>query len=379
MRFKVVKLKQALLVIGLVFGPSELLLAKKTNQAIYEDPFDLGAGGAALTRASKDGILFTNPAQLPLGSKIIRWIGLSTSVLTNKESVDTARDMIQQAQGSGSEESSEEASAGADAFIEKVFANPVRLGWGVAFSVLTHNVGGAVFSRLEPDFEANLYGEYGMPEIRFTAESYHGGALGMGLRTPLRWLYLGATAKYLYAAEPEFGVELTNKEKIAELSDPTSLQNSISHNTGTGLDLGSLLFFQGDYTDLTLALKVDDVGNTAFQGDGSAPTSFKQMAHAGVGVTLHTGADALHFALDYRDIQGAYEEDLFKRVYAGTKLTIRTYLGLAAGFYQGYPTMGAEIDLIIMRLALCSYTRELGDHAGVNPRRIYLASLSTGF
>jgi len=365
-----------MLLLGLLLGPSPEVSAKKTNQAIYEDPFDLGSGGAALTRASKDGILFANPAQLPLGSKIIRWIGLSTSVLTNKESIETAKELLQNAQGTGASSSNTSGSSG---FNEKVFENPVRAGWGMAFSVLTHNVGGAVFSRFEPDFEANLYGQYGMPEIRFTTESYHGAVLGMGLRTPLRWLYLGATSKYIYASEADIAVEITNQEKIKELSDPSLFQDLSGHNTGTGLDVGSLLFFQGNYLDFTVALKADDVGQTQLKGAGESPTALKQMAHVGLGVTLHTGADALHLALDYRDLQMAYEEDQFKRLYAGAKLTLRTYIGVAAGFYQGYPTMGAEVDLLIMRLALCSYTRELGDHVGVDPRRIYLASISTGF
>ncbi len=353
--------------------------AKKTNQALYEDPFDIAAGGASLTRASKDGILLANPAQLPLGSKIIRWIGLTTSVLTNKESVETAQDLIATASGKGSSDEGTSDSSGAQAFIDKVFENPLRVGWGISFSILANNFGTTLFSRFEPDFQANEFGEYGMPEIHFTAESYHGAGVGLALRTPFRWLYLGATTKYIYASEPDLNVELTNQEKIKELSSPSLMQDLAGHNKGTGLDLGTLLFFQGSYVDYNLALKVDDVGNTALKGSGTSPTSFKQTAHAGVGVTLHTGADAIHFALDYRDIQGAYAEEQFKRIYAGTKVTLRTYLGVAAGFYQGYPTMGAEIDLILMRLALCSYTRELGDHPGVNPRRIYLASLSTGF
>ena len=75
--------------------------ARKTNQAVYQDPFDLGAGGASLTRASKDGRVHANPALLPYGGKFHYWGGLSNSVLTNKESVDIARDLFKQASGSG--------------------------------------------------------------------------------------------------------------------------------------------------------------------------------------------------------------------------------------------------------------------------------------
>ena len=385
-------------------------LAKKTNQTVYQDPFDLGAGGASLTRASKDGRVHANPALLPYGGKFHYWGGSSISVLTNKESVDTARSLFNQASGSGesTEEGGEGASGGSDQaaeLMDKALTAPVRIGWGVSLAWVTRLFALSVFSRLEMDLRAKEFGQTGFPEAHFQSESYHGVLLGTGVRTPFRWLSFGVAGKYVYGSEPDLRVQLTDTDSISQMSDPKLLQDLSAHKVGTGADLGMLMFFQGSAVDFSIAGKVEDIGNTKFvaisskagaqatedeeaaeaaDGTGVEPSKnntleeFKQVVSVGTGLTFHTGADALHLALDYRDITNAYGEKPFKKVYAGAKLLLRTYVGLSAGYYQGYPTYGAEIDLILVRLAGTYYTRELGDSPGVDPRRIYMITVSAG-
>jgi hypothetical protein len=387
-------------------GPA---FARKTNQSVYQDPFDLGAGGASLTRASKDGRVFANPALLPYGGKFHYWGGSSISILTNKESVDTARELFNQARDGSEGDSAEEGDGSGEGeegggqnqaaeLMDKALENPIRVGWGTSLAWITRYFGLSVFSRLEMDLRAREFGETGFPEAHFQAESYHGVLLGTAMRTPWRWLSFGGAAKMVYGSEPDLRVQLTDTESISQMSDPSLLQDLSTHKRGVGMDFGMLMFFQGQHMDYSLAAKVDDLGDTKFTGGTSgdaaetdengeavvSPTqnntleSFKQVVSAGTAVTLHTGADALHLALDYRDITNAYGEKLFKKVYAGAKVLLRTYVGLSAGYYQGYPTYGAEIDLILIRLAGTYYTRELGDSPGVDPRRIYMFTLSAG-
>jgi len=394
-------------------------LARKTNQTVYQDPFDLGAGGASLTRASKDGRVHANPALLPYGGKFHYWGGTSFSILTNKESVDTARSLLNQASGSESsedteetpsedgEEGGEEGGGGGQAaeLMEKALDAPVRVGWGASLSWVTRLFALSVFSRLEMDLRAKEFGQTGFPEAHFQGESYHGVLLGTGVRTPFRWLSFGVAGKYIYGSEPDLRVQLTDTNSISQMSDPKLLQDLSSHKVGTGADVGMLMFFQGHTVDFSFAGKVEDVGNTKFvassvgagkkesedveaeaaaAGTGSEPSKnnaldeFKQVVSVGTGLTFHTGSDALHLALDYRDITNAYGEKPFKKIYAGAKLLLRTYVGVSAGYYQGYPTYGAEIDLILVRLAGTYYTRELGDSPGVDPRRIYMFTVSAG-
>jgi len=351
--------------------------ARKTNQPVYEDPFDIGAGGASLTRASKEGRVFANPALLPQGGSFHRWAGFTLSLLSNKESVETARSL---ATGAKKQEGGDE-EAGPDTreISDAVFKQPLRVGWGASLAWVTRFFGLSVFSRFEPDLRARELGSTGVPEIEFHAESYHGVALGTAIETPFRWLTFGVTGKYLYAAEPNLTIEVTDEDAIADVTDPRNTQDLASHNKGVGFDAGMLMFFQGKWIDYSLAAKVDDVGNTKFIGDNPAPTEFKQVVSAGTAVTFHTGADALHLALDYRDIMNAYGEEMFKKYYAGVKLTLRTYIGLAAGYYHGSPSIGAEVDFILFRLAATAFTRELGDHPGVEPRNMYMLSLSLGY
>ncbi|MCX6110898.1 MAG: hypothetical protein NTZ90_14990 [Proteobacteria bacterium] len=358
---------------------ASVALARKTNGPIYEDPFDLGAGGASLTRASKEGVLFSNPALLPLGAAFFRWTGLTTTLLVNKESVDTARGIVKSAQSSKGSSSGSDSKTQAADLVDKVFKNPIHLGWGLALSTVTSAFGLSAFSRFEPDIRAKQFGSTGLPEVELRTESYHGVAVGTAVRTPLRWLLFGATAKYLYAGEQDIAAQVTDSETIASFGQQKFAQNLVALNKGVGLDLASLLFFQGQNVDLTAAAKVDDLGNTKLSGTSAQPKQFKQVASAGLGLTLHSTADALHFAVDYRDLSNVYKEALFKRLYVGTKVTLRTYLGFSGGYYNGYPSMGIEVDLLLLRLAFTSYTRELGDHPGVDPRHIYMASISAGF
>ena len=353
-------------------------LARKTNGPIYEDPFDLGAGGASLTRASKEGVLYSNPALLPLGASFFRWTGLTSTLLVNKESVAAAQKIAKDAQGSQNSGSSDAATQSSE-LIDKVFKNPIHLGWGLALSTVTSAFGLSVFSRFEPDISAHQFGSTGLPEIELRTESYHGVVLGTAVRTPMRWLLFGVTAKYLYAGEQDLAVQLTDSEAIAGFGQQSFVQDLVALNKGVGVDVGTLLFFQGDHFDLNIAAKADDLGNTKLTGLSAQPKEFKQVTSAGVALTLHSTLDALHFAADYRDLGGAYKEDLFKRLHVGTKVMLRTFLGISGGYYDGYPSMGVEFDPRIFRIAVTAYTRELGDHPGVDPRHIYVASFSAGF
>jgi hypothetical protein len=343
---------------------------KKTNQTIIEDPYDTAAGGSTLTRATRENVILANPALMPYGGKFHRWLGTQFTIMANPESIDFVQSMIGQGDGGG-----EEGEGGAAAFIERVFETPVHAGVQNITSYTTNNVGFSLFARSELDISAREYGEYGMPELRFGVDAYAGGALGLALRA-MPFLSFGVTAKYLFVAEPDIAVSFLDQERIAELSDAGALQEAASYGNGLGFDGGFLLFLQGHNLDFRFTGKVEDVGGTSFTGT-QAP--FKQTLHAGAALTFHTDADAIHLSVDYRDVQAAYEEPMFKRIYAGARMTIREYVGIAGGLYQGYPSFGARLDLLLMKLGATVYTKELGDYPGANPRTIYQVYFMTGF
>src|SRR6476620_10310012 len=85
--------KVSIAALGLL-GITAPVMAKSSNELLYTEPFDLAAGGTTLTRASQEGIVFANPALLPLGGACIRWLGFQAGFMLD-------RDLAQSAQGGG--------------------------------------------------------------------------------------------------------------------------------------------------------------------------------------------------------------------------------------------------------------------------------------
>ena len=357
---------------GLSF--SSQVFAKKTNQAVFEEGFDQAAGGASLTRASKEGVMFANPALMPYGGKFFRWLGLQFSVISNKESIDRVQTF---AQSSGSSSASSESSSEEtdENLVQDLFTTPIHIGIRLAMSFISNNFGVGLFARLEPDIRGQAHDDTGVPEMRARAEAYYGGVSSLAMRLT-DWFSVGATVKYMYAAEPDVSISFADQARVEELSDdPSSLTDQAEFQQGTGFDAGVLFFKQGDILDLRLAGKVDDIGDTKF---GGVQDDFKQTIHGGLGITFHNSIDSIHLSADYRDVLGAYGESTPMRVYAGARLLLRNYVGLAVGLYQGYPSFGARVDLLLIKVGFTAYTREMGEYLGEDPRTLYVAYFGMG-
>lgn len=380
------------------------VFAKKSNEPIYQDPFDLAAGGASLTRASRDGRMYSNPALMPYGGVFNHWLGSNTSLMLNEGLCELAANPCPLNSSTDTTQNSKEGGK----TLELLFKKPMRIGFAQSLSWVTSFAGISYFARTEAELSAKKIGELGTPEIKFESEVYTGLYFATALRSPVRWFSLGVTGKAVVASEPSVKLGL---ETIDELNggNPQAyfqdkIMSTLEPKYGLGLDVGSLFFFQGKNIDYLFALKIDDLGQTelkslpgvSFGGgekttakEGSVGattveevsdtlTSFKQVISAGVGMTVHNGVDQFHFSLDYRDVENKYEEPLFKRVYAGAKFTLRNYIGLAAGVYHGSVSYGAEVDFIFLRLTALTYTREMSKKPGLDPRKVYLISLSSG-
>ena len=353
-----------ILVIGIL--PNRPALAKKTNQTVYEEPFDIAGGGSSLTRSTQEGVLFSNPALLPYGGNFHRWLGYKFNLLAGSESLKFVRNSVV---GNKSTET--------NAIADQAFKTPIHFGTSFAFSWLTNNFGMATFYRLEPDLRARKVGENGIPELRAQNEAYAGGIGGFGARLS-NWLSLGVAGKYIYKSESDNSVSISDQEAIKNASKGTGVGQLVSYGHGVGYDAGMLLFLKSDYLDLRVAGKIDDVGGTKFTG---TQDPFLQTLSAGVAITFHNNVDALHLSADIRDIKKAYGESIYKRSYMGVKLVLREHIGFATGLYQGYPAYGAVIDLFLFRVAASYYGREYGTHEsiGVEARHNYIFSFAMGF
>jgi hypothetical protein len=335
---------------------------------LYEDPFDVAAGGSSLTRASQAGMIFSNPALIPYGTGFHRWFGNETSLIIGKDSVEFAKSL---SSGSGSGE------AGNSEFINTVLTTPIHAGVLNNFSYINRFFGFSVFNRGEFDVSAKRYGDTGLPVLRFRSESYQG--LGISSASLLlgQMVSVGATAKFIYAGEPDIEIELTDQQAISDLQSASGLKSLVAMNTGYGYDAGLVFFKQGRRSDYRLALKIDDVGGSKMSGDASLK-ELKQMYHVGLSYTWHNSVDSLHLSADYRDVKAVSGDGLFKRVRFGAKLLLRHHIGISAGYYDGWPSYGLEVDAWLVRLTAAYYKRELGAKPGLDSRAVYLAGFSMG-
>ncbi len=339
--------------------------AKNSSELIYTEPFDLAAGGSVLTRASQEGVLFGNPALLPLGGAYIRWIGLETNFILD-------RDLAEQ----GASAFSSPMNTADNSFIDQLFSQSIHLGQSASLSVVNKNFAISIFDRLEIDVEGSRYDNGGLPQINFGGEAY-AGAMASTAFQPVNWFSLGLTGKYLYMGEPDIQIPVTDSVRLkALIDDPSSLTDEISYGKGIGGDIGTLFLWQNSFVDLSMGLKVEDLGGTKLSNDQK---TIPQTSHIGLGLAFHGTTNVLHLSLDYRDVGGVYEEKTFKRIFAGARLMLFQHIGLAVGLYQGIPTCGLRLDAFFLKLGITAYGRELGNYPGDKQRNLVSVYTSLGF
>lgn len=346
------------------------IFASNTHHPIYEEPFDIGSGGASLTRATREGAIFANPALLPWGRKPYRWTGNHLGLIIGENSRESAK-KFQSLYTSDEKIDDAERQRRYRALVKK----PMHAGLTNTFSIITNNVALSAFARLEPDMLAEYAGPDVNPVVTTKTEAMGGLALATGFEAT-KFLSFGVALKYEWVSQKIIVKDLNDPIVREELSSPENYKKELDFSKGIAADLGALLFLQGQTLDYRMALKVDDIGDTAFEGP---EPSFPQIYSGGLGITLHNSLDSIHLSYDVRDFRAAYKEPLNLRTYMGAKLLIRKYLGLGYGLYQGRPSFALTLDVVLATFTLASYTRELGSVKDEDPRKIYIASMAIGF
>lgn len=346
-----------------------------TIDPLYEEPFDLGAGGSNLTWAKQESILIHNSALLPYGGKIFKWIGLKTNIIVGKDSLSIA-------QNKGQIEGSQ-AGSSSGGILDILDKHPIHLGTSTAASFLSNNGGVGIFASTTPDIRFWKRGDpfmgSGTPTLLVRNDAFAGAYASLATRSFWRWLSFGVTAKHLIISKAEERIDLIeaqkNPDQLSERFSNFKLQDPLQ---GTGADASVLLFFQSHYFDLKLATTAENVGDTPLTG-GTEEIKLPMIYNGGLGITLHTGSDAIHVSADLRDVLDVAGEQYFKRLRAGVRMTLRTYLGIAAGVYHGNPSYSVEVDLILLRLTATMYTKEYGRAPGIDSRTVYMGSINAGF
>jgi hypothetical protein len=118
-----------------------------------------------------------------------------------------------------------------------------------------------------------------------------------------------------------------------------------------------------------------DIGYTAFNKEPGylAPPRIKDERILGMAAGFDVGIIDMTAAVDYKHIN-ENTENIGKKIHMGLEIGL-PLIDIRGGFSQGYYTMGATIDLWLMRFELAYYGVELGEYPGQDEDRRIQAQL----
>jgi hypothetical protein len=331
----------------------------KKSAPLYQNGFDLASGGASLTRATQEGVIFANPSLIPIGEGIWRSFYGKNTFAVSEGSLNIVKSALESTSGSTI----------ASNILQNIFDKPAYLNNASALGLLTSYVGVAGLSSVNFSMYGEKFGSIGLPELSVKSNSYAGVVLSAGT-TLSDYLSIGISPKYIY------NTQIDTTLSVGDLSDLkqglNKIKNSLTQGNGIATDLGVTLQLRSKHFDVRVAGVLTDFGNTTFSG--SMPP-WLQTYHAGLGLTLHDNSNALHCAVDYRDLTNVYNEPLSKKMYMGCKLIIAKWVAFGYGMRQGWPSYGMVLNLFVARIEAGTYTTNLSASPGLPPSAIYFLTL----
>lgn len=349
---------------GAVNATAQSNTSLKNSEPIYQNPFDLASGGASLTRATQEGVMFANPSLPAFGEGILRWIFLRSTISVGEETINTGTEVAKNVTSGGSTTSLIENVA------DDLFKSPNYFGISNAAGIITAKFGIAGFAANKLVTNGKPFGNVGVPQLVVQDNGFAGVAATFS--TSLGdTIALGIGPKYIYNAE--VNTTLAVSDVMSPSNATEKLKAALATGSGFATDLGVTLQHRTKYFDLRFAGVVSDVGNTTFSGGRLSP--WQQAYHVGLGFALHDFTNALHCAIDYRDVTDVYQEDFPRKIYMGCKALITKIIGFGFGYLQGWPSYGVVLNLYLFRLEGGVYTRDVARQSGLIGQKIYFLSL----
>lgn len=164
-----------------------------------------------------------------------------------------------------------------------------------------------------------------------------------------------------------------------EVSDGTELSQTMmdaleDSKSGIGIDVGL-------YREVSERL---DYGIVAKDLIGTLDGWVKPGIQVGAMYHVPFAGNALirrwDFGVEVVDILNREGVSLFQKINMGTELNILAGLiKVRAGFHQGYPTFGAGVSLLFLKVDYAYFTRELGNAPGYMPETTHFVQLSLAF
>ena len=324
---------------------------------VHKSIRSLGMGGAGVAATYNSDMIFINPAFMADAkgmnfTMMDPYVGLSgLDILDQAQNVQNAGDF--------------------STTMQQFYGSPAWLGGGAKAAAIFPHFGLAYYT----DVDASLRLDNPVfPELQLNVVQDYGLALASGFHINKN-ITAGATIKQIHRK----GVRETYRAStIGELNPDQIFGNLDNAGTAYSADLGVNLLLDSN-TNATMSFVWKDVGTTKFRVDSGAtpPPSDPDEMIVGFAATIDGGLFSITPALDFRGLN-RNDVPIGKKVNLGVELGL-PLLDLRAGFHQGYYTLGAGLNVGLLRVEAATYGVELGEYPGQLEDRRYLLQIALEF
>ena len=357
---------------------------------LYKSPRAMGMGGAYTAVGGRTDSLFYNPAGLINIPKDKGWeVNLATASVDYSKEVKNflydMRDALDAVDTNGDGTASDEKLQAVNNILAKYQGENLYLRAadlttiGKSFDRWAFGVGGFGSVR------ANMIPHQGLGSdglLAVDADAIYGGLGGVSIGLTQN-LFAGVSVKYLHK---ESLVHIFTARELVEHQDDLSsyIRNELREDgDALGFDAGLLWkFAPKSKLRPSVGLSVMNIGDIDFGRAGKIP----QTVNVGLAVNP-TLAKFRSFivAVDYIDVLNNYKQDkdVGKRLRLGAELQLfdEQYYEMAvrAGMYEGYPTFGADLRLLIFTFSYTMYSEEVGAYAGQDRNKRQILTVNVGW
>ena len=163
--------------------------------------------------------------------------------------------------------------------------------------------------------------------------------------------------------------------QLSTLDYTTIIQNLKNSGAADGLDAGLNMALPLPIHPVLSAV-FRNVGTTSFSHTGGpgAPAPIPSELVTGASLEFDIPGIAITPAVDVRDVLKT-GEPLAKKLHLGVEISL-PLLDFRAGLNQGYYTLGAGVDLGVVRFDAVTYAEELGEYPGQDQDRRYMVQMT---
>jgi len=358
--------------------------------SLYKSPRAMGMGNAYVAVGGRTDALFYNPAGLSAIPQDKGWevnlLGITAEY--SKNAKDFAKDMqdaLDTQDANGDNSSSDEELQAVNGILAKYRGKELHArvadftSIGKSYDRFAFAIGDIANARVDAVSHQG-FGADGMLEVNADA-TY--GAIGGASYALTPRIVAGLAIKVLHR---ETLIHNFSEREFVDNQD--NLDNYIQKDLrksgdATGVDAG-LLWKIAPISPFkpTLGLSVLNIGSLSFGRAGKIPQSVNIGFAVNPTIPLFR---SLTVAADYIDVLNNFEQDkdVSKRLRYGAELQLfdvwASELAVRAGMYEGYPTLGADLRLLLFTFSYTMYTEEIGAYSGQDKDKRQLLMMNIGW